>query len=101
GNAVVGDRGGAPLLFENDVAAARAQGDLDGVGEDVQSPLKAAACLFIECNDLGHLGFSPFGTVILDSCSPQWCPRRTDPAPAIYFTPAAESSPHEESYYLR
>ena len=33
GDAVVGDRGGAPLLLQHDVAALRAEGDLDGVGE--------------------------------------------------------------------
>ena len=64
GNTIVGDRGGAPLLFEDDVASTRAEGDLDGVGEDVQAPLKTAACLFIKCNDLGHNGSSPFGTVV-------------------------------------
>src|SRR4029453_10905866 len=64
GNTIVGDRGGAPLLFEDDVASTRAEGDLDGVGEDVQASLEAAACLFIKCNDLGHNGGSPFGTVV-------------------------------------
>ncbi len=39
GDAVVGDRGGAPpLLVQDDVAALRAEGDLDGVGEGVQTP---------------------------------------------------------------
>ena len=33
GDTVVGDRGGAPLLLEHDVAALRAEGHLDGVGE--------------------------------------------------------------------
>jgi hypothetical protein len=65
GNAVVGDGGGTPLLLKDHVAAARAQGDLYGVGEDVQSALKATACLFVKCNDLGHNGFRPSGTVML------------------------------------
>ncbi|MCY1228178.1 hypothetical protein D9M72_404770 [compost metagenome] len=76
GNTIVGDRGGAPLLFEDDVASTRAEGDLDGVGEDVQAPLKTAARLFIKCNDLGHNGSSPFGTVVKNEPSLR-CPRRT------------------------
>ena len=78
GDAVVGDRGGAPLLVQDDVAALRAEGDLDGVGEDVESPLDAAAGLLVEGNDLGH------GAVIL-----HWvrvgrgCPRRTSTSPAV------------------
>ena len=36
-DAVVGDRGGAPLLLEDDVAALRAEGDADGVGELVHA----------------------------------------------------------------
>jgi hypothetical protein len=59
GHTVVGDRGGAPLLLQHDVAALRAQGDLDRVGEDVHAPLEAAAGLLIESDDLCHFrGFS-------------------------------------------
>ena len=58
GDAVVGDRGGAPLLLQDDVAALRAEGDLDGVGEDVHAPLEAAAGLLVERDDLGHSGGS-------------------------------------------
>ena len=54
GHAVVGDRGSAPLLVEHDVAALRAQGDLDGVGEGVEAALHAAAGLLVEGDDLGH-----------------------------------------------
>src|SRR5699024_394383 len=36
GHAIVGDRGGAPLLFEHYVAALGAEGDLNGVGELVE-----------------------------------------------------------------
>ena len=43
GDTIVGDRGGAPLLLEDDVAALRAEGDLDGVGEGVHAPLETAA----------------------------------------------------------
>ena len=41
GDAVVGDRGGAPLLLEHDVAALRAERDLDGVGELVHAASRA------------------------------------------------------------
>src|SRR5690606_9857656 len=55
---VVGDRGGAPLLLQHASAALWAEGDLDGVGEDVHTPLETAASLLIEGNDLGHSGGS-------------------------------------------
>jgi hypothetical protein len=58
GHTVVGDRGGAPLLLQDDVAALGAQGDLDGVGEGVHAPLEAAAGLLVESDDLGHSGGS-------------------------------------------
>ena len=48
GDAVVDDRGRAELLLEDDVAAARAEGDADGVGEGVDAVLQAASRLFIE-----------------------------------------------------
>jgi hypothetical protein len=54
GDAVVGDRGGAPLLLEDDVAALRAEGDLDRVGELVHPALETAAGLFVKGDDLGH-----------------------------------------------
>ena len=66
-HAVVRDRGGAPLLLEHDVAAARAEGHLDGVGEHVEAALEAAAGLFVESNDLCHVCFSSLPDVIKDS----------------------------------
>jgi hypothetical protein len=54
GDTVVGDRGGAPLLLQDDVAALGAEGHLDRVGEGVHAPLEAAAGLLVECNQLGH-----------------------------------------------
>ena len=51
---VVGDRGGAPLLLQDDVAALRAERDLDGVGELVHAALERAARVLVESNDLGH-----------------------------------------------
>ena len=39
GHTIVSNRGGAPLLFEDDVASAWAKGDLDGVSKDVQTAL--------------------------------------------------------------
>ena len=54
GNTIVGDRGGAPLLFENDVATLGAQRHLDSVGEGVEASLEATTCLFVERDDLCH-----------------------------------------------
>ena len=43
GDAVVGDRRGAEVLVEHDVAALGAEGDLHGVGERVDAALERAA----------------------------------------------------------
>jgi hypothetical protein len=45
---VVGDRRGAELLVEHDVAPLRAKGDLDRVGEGVHAPLERAARILVE-----------------------------------------------------
>ena len=58
GHTVVRDRGGAPLLLEHDVATARAERHLDGVGQNVEAALEAAAGLLVESNDLCHVCFS-------------------------------------------
>ena len=47
-DAVVRDRRRAELLVEHDVAALRAKGDLDRVGEDVHAALERAACILVE-----------------------------------------------------
>ena len=54
GHTVVGDRGGAPLLLEDDVAALGAERDLDRVGEGVHTLLQPAAGLLVESNQLRH-----------------------------------------------
>jgi hypothetical protein len=54
GHAVVGDGRGAELLVEDDVAPARAEGHLDGVGELVHAALERAAGVLVELDDLGH-----------------------------------------------
>ena len=54
GHAIVGDRGGAPLLLEDDVAALGTQRHLYRVGEGVQAPLEAATGLFVVRNYFGH-----------------------------------------------
>ena len=58
GDTVVGDGRGAPLLVEHDVAALRAEGDADGVGELVHAALEGPAGLLVERDQLGHLGSS-------------------------------------------
>src|SRR6266545_2296905 len=55
---VVGDGGRAPLLLQHDVAALRAQRHPHGVGEGVHAPLKAAARLLVERDNLGHSALS-------------------------------------------
>ena len=55
GHAVVGDGGGAELLVEDDVAALRAERDLDGVGQLVHAGLEGAAGVLVELQDLGHV----------------------------------------------
>ena len=51
---VVGDRGCAPLLLEDDVAALRAEGDADGVGELVHARLERPAGVLVVGDLLGH-----------------------------------------------
>ena len=55
GDAVVGDRRRAPLLVDDDVAAARAERHLDGVGERVHAALERAPRVLVELQDLGHV----------------------------------------------
>ena len=54
GHAVIGDRGGAPLLFEDDVAALRPQRDAYGVGELVHARFERTTSLLVECDHLRH-----------------------------------------------
>ena len=54
-HAVVGDGGRTPLLLEHDVAALRAQRDLDGVGELVHAALEAAPRFGVELNEFRHV----------------------------------------------
>jgi hypothetical protein len=56
GDAVVGDRGGAPLLVDDHIAALRAEGHLDEVGERIDAALERAARVFVVLKDLGHCG---------------------------------------------
>ena len=56
GHAVVGDRRRAELLLEHDVAALRAERDLDGVGELVDAGREAVAGLLVETDLLSHAG---------------------------------------------
>ena len=54
GHAVVGDRRGAELLVQDDVAPARAEGDLDRVGEGVDTVLEQVPGVVREAQDLRH-----------------------------------------------
>mgnify|MGYP007099124424 CR=1 FL=1 len=59
GDAVVGDRRGAELLVEDDVAALRAERHLDRVGEVVHAALERTAGVLVELQDLRHLVDAP------------------------------------------
>ncbi len=52
-DAVLGDGRRAEALFEHDVAALRAQGSLDGIGENVDAANHAGASVFTETNIFG------------------------------------------------
>jgi hypothetical protein len=54
-DAVLGDGRGAPLLVQHDVAALRAEGDPDGVGQLVHAALELAAGVGVEGDELGHV----------------------------------------------
>src|SRR5271157_3660881 len=59
GHTIVGDRGGTPLLLQDDVAALGTQRHLYRVGEGVQPSLEAATGLFVVRNYLGHCEVIP------------------------------------------
>ena len=68
GDAVLGDRRAAELLFEDDIATLRAECDLDGVGDGVDAALKGATGVFIKSELLGH-GEPPGNRVLgLEGC---------------------------------
>jgi len=54
GDAIVGDCGRAPLLVDHDVAATRAERDLNGVGQPVDTALQRAARVRAEVQNFGH-----------------------------------------------
>jgi hypothetical protein len=60
GHAVVRDHRGAELLVENDVASARAERDLDRVGERVDTVLEQVTGVVREAQDLRHCVCCPF-----------------------------------------
>src|SRR6476661_4789414 len=54
GHAIVGDRGGAPLLVDDHVAALGPEGHLDGVRERVDTALQRLARVVVELQRLSH-----------------------------------------------
>src|SRR3546814_2955984 len=72
---VVGDRGGSPLLLQDDVATLGTKRHLDGVGEGVHAPLETAARLFIESNQLRHNSCDSLMLRVWTES--ESCPRRT------------------------
>ena len=67
GHAVVGDGRGAPLLVDDDVAAAWAERHLDGVGERVDAALQGAAGVLVELQNLRHGLLRPSSVIAPDS----------------------------------
>src|SRR5690606_14337720 len=59
GHAVLGDRGRAVALLEHDVAALRAQGGLDGIGERVDATHHLGARVLAETDFLGSHVYLP------------------------------------------
>src|SRR5699024_6529136 len=66
---IVRDGWSAPLLFEYDVTATGAEGDLDSLGKGIQTRFEAAACFFVKCNGLSHVLHGPFGTSRFRTCT--------------------------------
>ncbi len=58
-DAVVGDRGGAELLVDRHVAAARAERGLDRLGDGVHAALERAPCFLIKIQLLSHIYANP------------------------------------------
>ena len=77
GHAIVGDGRGAVGLVQHDVAALRAQRDLDGVGELVQTREHSLASFLVVCNDLCHLCSS---NMAVENVVPRQDARATPPA---------------------
>src|SRR5690606_21738177 len=70
GDTVVGDRGGAPLLLEDDVATLRAESHLYRVGQLVYAGLEAAAGLLVEAKFLRcHMRSTPLTQLTMASRS--------------------------------
>jgi hypothetical protein len=55
GRAVLGDRGGAPALLDDDGAAAGPEGGPDGVGDLLHAAADRLACFDVEQDLLGHV----------------------------------------------
>ena len=68
GDAVVGDRRRAELLVEHDVAALRAEGDLDRVGDGIDAGLQGPPCFLAEL----QLLMSHLISVLLGSSKSWW-----------------------------
>jgi hypothetical protein len=90
GHTVVGDRGGAPLLLQNDVAALRPQGDPHGIGQGVQAPLEPTPGLLVKRDDLGHRvvdpsavpgGYDRTAPATDGPAATRSCPARARPSP--------------------
>ena len=102
GDAVVGDDRRAEGLVEDDVAPARAERDLDRVGQLVDTALERAAGVLVEAEDLRHDVF------LSESCPlARWRRRRTPrlrmqlgaPSMTAYFSMMARTSRADRTRY--
>src|SRR5436305_3166 len=102
GHTIVGDRGGAPLLLQDDVATLRAERHLDGIGELVHATLEGATRLLVERDEFGHAVYSSRGrlpearrtTPATDGTGPgsvRWPPTRHHVVPVCHsWVPSAK-----------
>src|SRR5690606_6996320 len=97
GDTVVRDRGGAPLLVQNDVAARRAERDLHGVGELVEPALHAPTSFLVESDDLGHGDGSSAGGFVQAGR----CPRRTTAVRDDHVSSWPDASPFDPAVTLQ
>ena len=84
---VVGDRRGAELLVEDDVAALRAERDLDGVGDGVDAGLEGLARLRVVLEFLVSHVFSDLLTATLARTSDSRSTSRSSPSTLISVPP--------------
>ena len=93
GDAVVGDRRGAPLLLQNHVAALGAERDAYGVDQLVHAALEGPAGLLVEGDQLGHGVVSSVGDSPVSSAGPGTTLPASTPGDLALYGSSANSKP--------